>query len=339
MTEMRELEKVVEEILGELDRDRRSLFTRVRRDGEGYCLDSSDRDALRQVLPRVRARMAQASMRGAVLPAPELCARSAWVTASVAGVRRQPSHQSEQVTQALQGEVLVPLLHEDGWLLVRLPDGYVGWVRDWHLGLVDTDTPGTYARRANARIAVPLACVREVGRPTATPRAEALLGTHVVSLRTADAWTEIELPGGRRGWVRGDQLRPGTHAWPAGVPAILDTLHVFLGVPYVWGGKSPKGFDCSGLVQFVFGLHGVDLPRDSDQQFACGEAVEEFLPGDLIFFGRESIGHVGVACDAREFLHARGEVRRDSLDPGSPHHDPELAAVLRGGRRVLPRMP
>jgi cell wall-associated NlpC family hydrolase len=107
-------------------------------------------------------------------------------------------------------------------------------------------------------------------------------------------------------------------------------------VPYVWGGKSPKGFDCSGLVQFVFGLHGVRLPRDSDQQYACGVRVRDPAPGDLLFFGREGVSHVGVALGGRDFLHARGEVRRNSLDPASPLHDAELAALLLGARRVLP---
>lgn len=127
--------------------------------------------------------------------------------------------------------------------------------------------------------------------------------------------------------------------WPREPRAVLATLRRFLGVPYLWGGKSPKGFDCSGLVQFCFGLHGVALPRDADQQSACGAAVtdplEELAPCDLVFFGRECVTHVAVAIGNGEYLHARGEVRRNAFAPGSPLHDAELQAQFLRARRIL----
>jgi cell wall-associated NlpC family hydrolase len=89
-------------------------------------------------------------------------------------------------------------------------------------------------------------------------------------------------------------------------------------------------------VQFVFGLHGVPLPRDSDQQFECGQVVQGPVAGDLLFFGRDSISHVAVALNEREYLHARGHVRRNSLATEAPTCDAELAGMLRGTRRILP---
>jgi cell wall-associated NlpC family hydrolase len=124
------------------------------------------------------------------------------------------------------------------------------------------------------------------------------------------------------------------------VPSLLATLEQFYGVPYVWGGKSPKGFDCSGLVQFAFGLHGVSLPRDSDEQNECGVAVEAPQAGDLLFFGKEKTTHVAIALDATHFIHARGEVRRNAIVEGAPGYDAELRSVWRGTRRVaLPAAP
>jgi gamma-D-glutamyl-L-lysine dipeptidyl-peptidase len=332
-----QLESRLRAVAAAAGRDPRALFLRLRPAGAGWVVQASDAELLPRLLAALHADAPGCELQAQALPAGALGDRVAWVAASVADVRRLPRHDSEQVTQALQGELLTPLLHEEGWLLGRLPDGYIGWIRDWHVRLVEPAQPRQFLSRADARIASPLVRLREAPAPEATPLAESPLGTLVARHAQSRGWAEVELPARGRGWVRDDELRPGTGPWPATAPALLATLRAFLGVPYVWGGKSPKGFDCSGLVQFVFGLHGVTLARDSDQQFDCGEPVEVQAPGDLLFFGRERITHVGVAVDSSEFLHARGEVRRNALDPDSPIHDAELAALLRGRRRLLPQ--
>jgi hypothetical protein len=270
----------------------------------------------------------------AALPAAPLRGQSAWVAASVAEVRARPAHTAEQVTQALQGEVLEPLVHEDGWVLARLPDRYIGWIRDWHVRLVPTAECTDFARRVAARVAVPLATLLDAPRPDAGVCGESPLGTRVGVRARDGGWAEVLLPGGRSGFLPDAALRPGTEPWPGQVASLLATLERFYGVPYLWGGKSPKGFDCSGLVQFAFELHGVTLPRDSDEQFECGEPVESPQAGDLLFFGKERTTHVAVALDAATYIHARGEVRRNALQPGTPGHDAELLSLWRGTRRV-----
>lgn len=96
--------------------------------------------------------------------------------------------------------------------------------------------------------------------------------------------------------------------------AIVAAAKNFLGVPYVWGGASPKGFDCSGLVQYVFGKFGVKTPRVSEQQFLAGKKVDpaRAQSGDLIFFRHPdgAVGHVGIYLGGGQFLHAphKGDV-------------------------------
>jgi cell wall-associated NlpC family hydrolase len=94
---------------------------------------------------------------------------------------------------------------------------------------------------------------------------------------------------------------------------VLATAERFLGVPYLWGGCTPLGLDCSGLVQLVYRLLGIALPRDAHQQAACGEPAARGspVPGDLLFFGRDGSGqggvtHVGIARGDGAFIHAAG---------------------------------
>ncbi len=314
--------------------DPRLVFVRVRTTADGALVcESNDAAVLARVLPRVSA-AAPRSVTSVSLPEARLNDLTAWVTASVAEVRRTPSHTAKQVTQALQGEALRPLVHEDGWLACVLPDGYVGWVRDWHVQLQSAPIPAHFAAACDARITVPWVQLRDQAHMNAAVTGESIHGTHVRRRGHTDAWTEIELPGGRFGWVPSVALRAGRDDWPHAIDALLTTLLGYRGVPYLWGGKSPKGFDCSGLVQFAFGLHGTALPRDADQQALAGVAIESPAAGDLLYFGRDRVTHVAVMLDDARFVHARGETRLNTLDAGAPDYDPELHALLLGARRV-----
>jgi cell wall-associated NlpC family hydrolase len=94
---------------------------------------------------------------------------------------------------------------------------------------------------------------------------------------------------------------------------VAKTAHSYIGVPYVFGGRSPKGFDCSGLVWYVYRQHGIDLPTSSAKQARVGEHVDrdELLPGDLVFFQSSgSIDHVGLYVGGNKMIHAPGKGRK-----------------------------
>ncbi len=106
---------------------------------------------------------------------------------------------------------------------------------------------------------------------------------------------------------------------------IINTAYLFLNAPYLWGGRSPFGIDCSGFTQLVYKLNGFKLPRDASQQVEFGQAlsfVEEAEPGDLAFFDNEAgnIVHVGIVLDNQQIIHASGCVRIDKFDHYGIHH-------------------
>jgi cell wall-associated NlpC family hydrolase len=111
---------------------------------------------------------------------------------------------------------------------------------------------------------------------------------------------------------------------------LIATAESFLGIPYLWGGTSAHGIDCSGLTQRVYFLNGVGLDRDADQQALGGRPVDVARPGDLFFFGKERVTHTAIATGERTFIHAPQSgksVQRGELTDMSP---------LRATRRYLP---
>jgi cell wall-associated NlpC family hydrolase len=165
---------------------------------------------------------------------------------------------------------------------------------------------------------------------------------------------QIRLPDGRVWWVDSSGLLP-RDSWPSpdqdGIASTLDLMRQFVGVPYLWGGRSPYGFDCSGFTVAFWGFMGVSLPRDADQQFQAGKPVTGSLqPGDLLFFGNlaedkpderqkdrfSSISHVAVSLGGDEIIHANGTawgVSYNSIDPASPRYRPWLREHYAGARR------
>jgi cell wall-associated NlpC family hydrolase len=146
-----------------------------------------------------------------------------------------------------------------------------------------------------------------------------------------------ELPDGRTGWIAAGSVA-GLAEWERKPPSVPELLRRLMGTPYVWGGKSAFGFDCSGLVQFVMGLTGVALPRDSGDQAGRGRLIRglsRLHPLDLVFFGSDShIDHVAIHLGDLKIAHASGWVRVESLDRSSPGFRGDLLERFRFARRI-----
>lgn len=308
-------------------------------------------------LDAVRAGVAHVVDRIRILPAPGLGSDTQGIVrVSVANVKGKPSHAAEMVTQTLMGWPVRVLKEEGGWYLVHTePEGYLGWIEDLQIARM-TDAERTAWETAPLVVTIATgATVRSKPAPEADPVSDLVVGAVVRSVTTADGWTRVLLPDDRSGYVEAAAVEDYAR-WKSTrrlrAEAVEQTARRFMGVPYLWGGTSSKGFDCSGFAKTVFHLNGIDLPRDADQQAQAGDAVplddtlSQLRPGDLLFFGAhatadapERISHVGIHIGHLEFIHASGLVRQNSLDPASPLFSKSLRARLLRARRVLPARP
>ena len=254
------------------------------------------------------------------------------VAIAAADLRREPRHPSELRSQLLLGEV-VRLLGRptpDRWIRVATEgEGYQGWIKTWSIVPVDEAGARAWSRRARHRVAVPMTTILAEGRrpPVLTP---AFLGARLVRIESRGARARVALPDGRIGVLPARALTP-VIARPPDLEARLRSVR---GTPYLWGGRTPAGFDCSGLTQIVLAEQGIALPRDArDQLRASRRLVAGEMPkkGDLVFFGRpgEDVSHVGIMLGPSTYVHCRGWVRPASIDPNNPLCDNELLPQLR----------
>lgn len=260
------------------------------------------------------------------------------VTLPALDVRREPRHAAELGTQLLLGEVVRVLGRsaDRGWVRVRNEaDGYSGWVRDWGLVPATAARAARWRQLARGRVSAPLAQVRS-GRSGGASVSPVFFGNRVIAGRTQRGQRSVELPDGRRGWL------PAAAFATRRRPTIEHRILTLLGTPYLWGGRTPAGYDCSAFVQQVLLEQGVTLPRDArDQCRGCRRLPAGSPPrvGDLVFFRRpgEGASHVGIALGGSYFAHSRGRVRIASLEPGDPLCDEDLVPQSMGWFRVRNR--
>ena len=227
---------------------------------------------------------------------------------SVVPVRKEPSHRAELVTQLLFGETYEVVKSQRDWVNVKCSfDDYEGWLhvrQHTHLGEEDFHS----AAASDLGVVTGL-----FGMVSSGGKSKAVAAGSSLPLFDGEAFQIA----GKKYKLEGEAVKFGDH-----VPGLLERVALrFLDAPYLWGGRSPFGIDCSAFVQVVFKCLGVALKRDTVQQVGLGTPVQNIdnaLPGDLAFFHDQSgkLIHVGILLSERRLIHGIGRVRMDKIDLG-----------------------
>jgi hypothetical protein len=243
------------------------------------------------------------------------------VNVSVANLYREASYQSETVSQALLAEKFIIEARQKNYSKIKQADGYSGWISNYQWV---TDRPEDYPVMM---VRAHMLKIFHQPDTCSTSLRDATAGVNLPVRQSQNGWLEVVLPDGKLGWAEEKGFGP---LLPATRTNAVQLAEEFFGIPYFWGGRSARGFDCSGLVQTVFALMGLHLPRDSWMQQRDGSFVSDDLQkaqaGDLYFFSdnKKSITHVGLAAGNCRIIHARGMVRMNSLRQGDPEFNQDL---------------
>lgn len=233
-------------------------------------------------------------------------------TLSVVPVRKEPSEKSEMLTQLLFGELLWILERQGNWLFTRTAlDDYEGWVDIKQITQIGEDY-FRYFNGRNSEVVLDLAAQlydEKERRNILIPAGSSLPGIRgrVMGIN------------GKRYVLAGETNRIILADRNALRRNLIETARRFMETPYLWGGRSPFGMDCSGFTQLVFKICGIRLRRDAAQQAVDGRNlsfISEAKPGDLLFFESTegNIVHVGIILDEDHIIHASGKVRIDKVD-------------------------
>lgn len=272
------------------------------------------------------------------------------VNLSVCNIRSKPDHPEELSTQALMGTPVRILKEKDGWFLIQTPDEYLGWVDDDGIARKTSEEMQEWIN-ASKIIYTQFFGFIYADKKFNEKISDVVAGNILELIKSENDFFEIKLPDGRIGFIKSNEAKQ-FNDWHNSLnfkaESIIDIAKEMIGFPYLWGGTSIKGIDCSGFIKTIFFLNGIILPRDANQQALIGEEISfdpEFShlkPGDLIFFGRkasetrpEKITHVGMYLGGKKFIHSSGRVRVDSFDKNDPYFNEYRLNTIVRIKRIL----
>ena len=268
---------------------------------------------------------------------------------SVVNMREKPDYDQEMGTQVLMGTVVKVLGRDSvqGWYRIESPDGYKAWCHEMAIRELDDSLLSEWNNSRKVIVTSPYTFFLEEPASDSRQICDGCLGCKALYRGRRGHFIAVLLPSGKEAFVpktdvmlldRWEKQLPDEENLPQ---SIIKTAERFLGVPYLWGGTSIKGVDCSGFTQQVFALNGILLPRNASAQAKVGEPVEisaglhNLKPGDLLFFaktkedGSARINHVAIYIGGGKIIQSSYCVRINSLVEGTPDYYPRKVYAAR----------
>lgn len=259
------------------------------------------------------------------------------INVSVANLRGEGKHSAELVTQATLGTPVKIWKRTEEWYYIQTPDGYLSWVD--HGGITTMNEQEFNNWKASEKIIYTRAfgqSYKETSKDS-RPVTDLVTGAILELEAEKDNFYKVRYPDGRAAYVSKDESEIYSD-WLENLDDsdedLVSTAEELMGLPYLWGGTSAKGVDCSGYTKTIYFMNGMVVPRDASQQVREGKLIdstgnfENLKVGDLLFFGRpatdstsEKVVHVGMWIGNNEFIHSSGDVHISSMDENAENFD------------------
>ncbi len=243
------------------------------------------------------------------------------ISTAVVPVHKEATFTSEMITQGLMFESVFILGEHDNWLKIKMEDGYEGWIHHFYVSenhvnsqnsiiLTDRYTPLRLQRGKDGQIMALLS-----------------FGTVVPLIEKTSEYCKIQMISGEEAFIPAQQ-----EILKQNRSDIIKLAIYLMGVPYLWGGKSSFGYDCSGFVQMVLKAVDISIPRDTGLQIKTDWleeiSITDTQPGDLVFFFVDNqINHVAFTTGEGKIIHCSGEVKLESIIEGEPGFNSKLAKL------------
>lgn len=335
-------QSIINEVSGEFAPDKRVALFQVEAEDRKQELIVRGESNLPEAVEKLRARLEEEqivytdSIR--ILPEGNMKETSnALVKISVANLRSNPQHSAELATQATMGTPLKVYKEEDSWFLVQTPDKYLAWVDKGGIQLLSDSEINAWLEAPKVIFTKAFGESYGEAREDSEVVSDLVAGNVFELLGEENGFYKVKYPGGQTAFIEMGSAQKYEDWVASRDPSgenLVQTSKSLMGLPYLWGGTSPKGVDCSGYTKTVFFLNGIVIPRDASQQVHTGKLVdstrnfENLIAGDLLFFGRpatdstsEKVVHVGMWIGDNKFIHSMGNVHVSTVDTTSAEFD------------------
>ncbi len=274
------------------------------------------------------------------------------INLSVANIRSKPDHPAELATQSILGTPIKVLKKgEDGYYLVQTPDNYISWLDDDGFTFMTEDNWKEWISSSKIIYTKEYGFSYSEADVNSQTVSDLVAGNLLKIMGEDSEFYLVNYPDGTVAYIKKDEARLFVDWYDTLNPngeTILKTAYRFMGIPYLWGGTSTKGMDCSGFTKTVYYLNGIVLQRDASQQVNTGELVDtkdgwqNLQAGDLLFFGRkadenrkERITHVAIYIGDGDFIHAAGRVKINSFNPEKAYYSDYRKSGFIRAKRIL----